>query len=309
MEQVLIPYHAVQSLGPARVLALAPHPDDEVFGCGGALARHGAAGDPVRVVLVTDGDYLEEGDRIPYAAQRREESRAAAVLLGYAPPCFWGLPDRGVSYGDALVRRILAAIIELDADLVYAPSPLEVHPDHWALSLATIEAVRRYSGTLRLALYEVGMPLHPNLLLDISDLAVRKQAAMACFRSQLAHQPYDVQIAALNRFRTYTLGREVQAVEAYRVIPGGAAQADLLGLYAGDYLRRPVETRGGAPLAEGAWASQRRALEEQNQALIQQLQEDLRLAEERWRALLASHSWRITAPLRALSRSLRKLGR
>jgi LmbE family N-acetylglucosaminyl deacetylase len=40
---------------PSRVLVFAPHPDDEVLGCGGALALHARRGDHVRVVVVSDG--------------------------------------------------------------------------------------------------------------------------------------------------------------------------------------------------------------------------------------------------------------
>ncbi|MFZ2422771.1 MAG: PIG-L family deacetylase, partial [Anaerolineae bacterium] len=41
--------------GGQRVLVIAPHPDDEACGCGGALLRHRAAGDAVTIVVVTDG--------------------------------------------------------------------------------------------------------------------------------------------------------------------------------------------------------------------------------------------------------------
>ena len=54
-ENEWIPYHAVQILGTGPVLVLAPHPDDEVFGCAGAIMRHIAAGDPVTVLILTDG--------------------------------------------------------------------------------------------------------------------------------------------------------------------------------------------------------------------------------------------------------------
>ena len=40
---------------PERVLVIAPHPDDEVFGCGGMLAHHAAQGATVRVLVLTDG--------------------------------------------------------------------------------------------------------------------------------------------------------------------------------------------------------------------------------------------------------------
>jgi LmbE family N-acetylglucosaminyl deacetylase/FMN phosphatase YigB (HAD superfamily) len=215
-ESQILPYSAVTSLGSGPVLVFAPHPDDEVFGCGGAILRHVEAGDTVHVVIVTDGAH---GTDIPdYASVRQRESTEAAAILGYGSPILWNLPDRGLEYGEFLIERILDGIEAHRAELVYAPSWWEIHPDHRVLALAVLEAVRRCSRPVRLALYEVGAPLHPNTLLDITDILDRKQAAVACFQSQLQRQPYDQQIAALNRFRTYTLPATVRAAEAYHLL-------------------------------------------------------------------------------------------
>lgn len=216
-ESQLIPYNAVTSLGPGPVLVFAPHPDDEVFGCGGAILRHVDTGDTVHVIIVTDGAH---GAELPddYAALRRQESAEAAAILGYGSPIFWNLPDRGLEYGEFLIERILEALETHQAELVYAPSWWEIHPDHRALAFAVHEAVRRSTRPIRLALYEVGVPLQPNTLLDITSVLERKDAAVACFQSQLQRQPYDQQINALNRFRTYTLPATVRAAEAYLLL-------------------------------------------------------------------------------------------
>jgi LmbE family N-acetylglucosaminyl deacetylase len=218
IEAEYLPYEAAWRVARGRALIFAPHPDDEVFGCAGALSRHVEDGDAVRVIIVTDGAYGADGDDGAYAQTRRAESRAAAHVLGCGEPEFWGLPDRGLVNDQALVQRIRSAIAGYAADLVYAPSWWEIHPDHTALSLAVTAAVKQSSATVKVVLYEVGMPLHPNLLLDITGCLERKQAAMACFASQLLQQSYDRHVMALNRYRTYTLPPAVQAAEAYRVL-------------------------------------------------------------------------------------------
>lgn len=246
-EQQLIPYQAVREIPARSVLVLAPHPDDEVFGCGGTLARHAAAGIPVHVVVATDGGFCAEAaDRSTLVATREAESRAAAAVLGVPAPEFWRIPDRTLRYGEALVDRVVAAIRARDADLVFAPSPCEAHPDHSALAMAAIEAVRRIGAGLHLALYEIGVPLHPNTLVDISDLLEKKRAAMRCFVSQLAHQRYDEQIEALNRYRAYTLPFEVIAAEAFEVLAAEDVAHNHLGVFASDYHRRL--TRGVATI-------------------------------------------------------------
>lgn len=212
MEQDLIPY-TPSPVPPAHaVLVLAPHPDDEVFGCGGTLALHAQAGVRVTSIVLTGGG--EHGD----AAVRATESTAAARLLGTAPPDFWNLPDRGLLYSESLVQRIVERMQSDGVDLVYAPSPSEIHPDHRQTTLLALEAVRRAGGGTRLAFYEVGSPLRPNRLVDITSVAALKKRAMRCFASQQVHQDYVGHIAALNTYRTYTLPAGVAAAEAFWLV-------------------------------------------------------------------------------------------
>lgn len=218
-EAQLIPYTAVQGIEARSVLVLAPHPDDEVFGCGGAILRHVEAGARVDVVVVTDGGIGGPAD------QRQAESQAAAKILGYGDPVFWHQEDRALRYSEALVLRVLDQMDSSETDLLYAPSPWEMHPDHrQAMAIAT-EAARRYTRPIRLAYYEVGAPLHPNVLLDISAQADAKELAMKCFVSQLSHQDYTRHIRALNSYRTYTLPPTVKGAEAYRVLEPGELAA------------------------------------------------------------------------------------
>ncbi len=240
MENRLIPYQAVNTISAGPALILAPHPDDEVFGCGGAIMAHVDIGDAIRVVIVTDGGYPpdENQDKAAYIKQRQYESLQAARILGYGEPVFWDLPDRGVCYGEALVCRIMDAAKDFGARLLYAPSIYEIHPDHRSVAMAAVEAARRLSSDVTLALYEVGFPLPPNRLLNITSFVDRKQAAMSCFTSQLAIQDYRGHVEGLNRFRTYTLPAEVLAAEAYLVVKGVQLEGDVLGLYRSEAQRQ-----------------------------------------------------------------------
>lgn len=211
-ESDFVPYSACAILPAQAALVLAPHPDDEVFGCGGAIARHVSAGVSVSVVVLTDGALY--GD----ATVRQLECGQAAKVLGYGAPEFWNYPDRGLVCCDALVQRLVEKIAKMGADLVYAPSPWEVHPDHRQAHMLAVEAVRHSASNVRLALYEVGAPLRPNVLLDITALVETKKAAMCCFESQLKQQNYVAHMQALNRYRTFTLGHDVLSAEAYWLV-------------------------------------------------------------------------------------------
>src|SRR5262245_47079726 len=50
-----------------RILILAPHPDDEILGCGGIIQRAVARKQPLRVVFLTNGDFNERS----FAVYRR----------------------------------------------------------------------------------------------------------------------------------------------------------------------------------------------------------------------------------------------
>lgn len=239
LENLLVPYHSVAEIPCTRALVFAPHPDDEVFGCGGAIMRHVEHGAAVHVIIVTDGGYDIGDDQIDeYILQRRNESIAAAEILGYGTPRFWNYPDRHIRYDEKLIQEVLATIRETGADLIYAPSVFEIHPDHRMLAMAVIEATRRVGSNIRIALYEIGMPLRPNLLLDISDVVSRKTTAMECFISQNTRQRYDLHITALNQYRTYTLPAEIKAAEAYIIISAEEIVNDPLKLYQSEHARQ-----------------------------------------------------------------------
>lgn len=180
---------------------------------------------------MTDGQVRGE------AQVRREESIAAAAVLGCRPPEFWGLPDQGVLYGEALVARLLSVIDSLQVDVLYAPSLWENHPDHRAAALAAREAVRRQGRCILMA-YEIGAALRPNCLIDITAVRGHKQSAMGCFGSQLALQRYDRHIDALNTFRTYTLSSSVEAAEAYERTSAQDLRAGTQGFLESEYLRQ-----------------------------------------------------------------------
>lgn len=286
-EDALVPHQAIAAIPTSSALVLAPHPDDEVFGCGGAIARYVAAKTPVKVIVATDGAYKKGAMEFPEggkarAKQREEECRAAAAILGYGVPEFWNLRDRALAFGEPLIAKILDAMDGVD--LVYAPALTEQHPDHRILAMAAVEAVKRKPGT-RIAFYEIGAPLHPNTLVDISPVENLKQSAIACFRSQLEGQRYDLQISALNRYRTYTLIGDVAAAEAYIVVSSEDLNADPLRFH------RPEHERH---LAEASFAQQE----------LQKLRRLLHDREQELSAMRRSTSWKLTAPLRKIMRLL-----
>ncbi len=127
-----------------RWVVVAPHPDDEVLGTGGALARAAAGGVAVDVVTVTDGEASHPGlspsGRRGLAGRRRQESRAADVALGLRPRRhFLGLPDGGIARHEDRLADLLAPLLATRA-AVATVAPDDGHPDHDATGRACVRA-------------------------------------------------------------------------------------------------------------------------------------------------------------------------
>lgn len=200
MEPVPIPFPtpAARAAPPrGRVAVVAPHPDDEVVGVGGTIALHRRAGDPVRVLVVTDGragNVSKRESQEQYVARRRAESRAAAAILGGYDLTFWDYPDnRVITPADVAgaAVRIEEWLRQDIPDVVYTPWAGESNADHRAVGLATIRALRAmaFSGTCYG--YEVYCPSPADVVVDITPVESVKRAAIACFVSQLAETAID----------------------------------------------------------------------------------------------------------------------
>ena len=226
VEATAIPFEH-HDLRGERLLVLAPHPDDEVIGCGGVVARHLDLGCPVRVLVATDGSEADPDspDRAAYRLQREKESREGLNRLGTGwEIVFAGAPDRGLAANGDSVRSLIAGQLRaFRPDLVLLPSPIEIHPDHGALAQMFCELVQAdptLSAELavtRVGFYEIGQPIRPNVLVDITAVAERKYAAIASHASQTALRDYVAFARGLNAYRAMTLPAGCSFAEAYWV--------------------------------------------------------------------------------------------
>jgi LmbE family N-acetylglucosaminyl deacetylase/glycosyltransferase involved in cell wall biosynthesis len=227
-EHKLLPFHPA-SLAGESILVLAPHPDDEVIGCGGMLAINAAEGRRIRVLVVTDGAGAAESepDLESYRRRRREESRRGLELIGIDDLHFLDLPDRRLlPHIPQIVSAIRDHIAELGADLIVAPAPLDIHPDHRNVTRALWELCQnrehaRELRDVRIALYETSQAIAPNVLVDITGVAERKFEAIRAHESQMAVRDYEWFSRGLAQYRALTLPPVVRYAEGYRLLTVG----------------------------------------------------------------------------------------
>lgn len=198
-----------------RVMAIAPHPDDDAIGCGGSIVQHVQRGDTVHVVYVTSGEH---GSPVytpaELAAIREEEAAKGARILGAQQTTFLHQPDGNVSYSLDLVNHFIQLIRTEKPDVLYLPHSNDGHKDHQQTFAVVTEAAGRAGGnsfpewggkawTIATILgYEVWTPLTRfQYVNDISAVIETKLNALREHRSQLANVQYDDAVRSLNRFR------------------------------------------------------------------------------------------------------------
>jgi len=224
-----------------RVLVLAPHPDDETFGCGGTLVHHANQGDPISAIFVCSGIQGDPDGRYPreeLAAIREREARAAGAILGIRDFAFFGYPDNlseadyGSVFGDlpnepeaqrrALVGGLASKLAEILAarrpEIVYHPWNGEVNGDHWAVGKA-VDLVRDTRGDLARDVswlgYEIWSASIPGVIVDVSSTFDQKLRAVAEYRSQLAYQDYVPKVRGLAAYRSLMLEKGATYGEAF----------------------------------------------------------------------------------------------
>jgi LmbE family N-acetylglucosaminyl deacetylase len=250
-ESEIIPYHRSLPYGE-KVLVLAPHPDDETIGCGGALRLLIEQGKHVDVLFLTSGEKAEKPQSLPrniqisaekkgYSLIREREARKALKRLGVIRHAFLRFPDREIfdRYDDVLrkITEVLlgkressrsAAVPEERTpqfDALYCPSPWELNPDHRASAKAVLELQKKYEFSI--VFYEVASPIRPNMLVDISEATKIKWKALKCYRTQLDILDYLDINKALNRFRSLTLGKGTRYAEGFLLVRSASEQEDL----------------------------------------------------------------------------------
>ncbi len=137
LPDVLPPFDTDALLLAARVVVIAPHPDDEVLGVGGLLSWLADHGMPVLVVSVTDGERSHPGREAELRATRaHERATALSVLQLTAEIIRLQLPDSAV---DAQVLRARLRDVVRSDDVLLVPWERDGHPDHDACAWAARE--------------------------------------------------------------------------------------------------------------------------------------------------------------------------
>lgn len=218
------------------VLVIAAHPDDEVLGCGGTIARMADTGRSVHVLLLADGEKSrasQNGSNVSVGAvaARKAAAKIACKLLGCASVEALNMPDNAMDGMLLLtiVKEIEARIEKYGPITIFTHHGDDVNVDHRLVHQAVIVACRPVPDhpVTELLFFEVpsstewqppgsGKNFAPNYFVDISSTFNRKVAALDAYASELRDFPHPrshIAVEALARWRGATAG--VAAAEAF----------------------------------------------------------------------------------------------
>jgi len=221
-----------------KVLVVAAHPDDEILGCGGTIARHAQQGDEVHVVIMAEG-ATSRGEQP--ASDGHEEAlsklasaaREANALLGAASVTLHALPDNRMDSLDNLdvIKRVESEVQRVAPSIVYTHHAGDLNIDHRIVHEAVLVACRPQPGNTvnTILAFEVASSTEwqpgtlqssfmPNWFVDIGDMLEKKLAALAIYEMEMRPWPHARSIRAvehLSRWRGATVGKE--AAEAFQL--------------------------------------------------------------------------------------------
>jgi N-acetylglucosamine malate deacetylase 1 len=219
--------------GNLRVLAVVAHPDDEVLGAGGTLARHAQHGDEVHIVFLADG-VGARGENREAAERRAEAARAAATLLSARAPRFLGLPDNRLDRVEFLsVAQMIEKVVKDTApDTIYTHHAGDLNVDHALCHRAVLTACRPQPGSTVSRIYAMEVPSStewsspgvadafvPTHFVDISATRDVKRRALEAYAEEMRAFPHSRSfeaIDALSTWRGATVG--LRAAEAFMLV-------------------------------------------------------------------------------------------
>ena len=194
-----------------NILVIAAHPDDEVLGCGGAIARHVANGDMVSVCYMTNGISARGNIDSSEITQRQKAANNAIEILGIEEKFQFDFPDNQMDTVSLLevTQAVESVIDKTKPEIIYTHFAYDLNIDHRIVHQAVLTAARPQSSSpiKSIFYFEVlsstewnfssEQAFRPNYIVDISQYWLKKLAALKAYHSEMREYPHSRSYKAL----------------------------------------------------------------------------------------------------------------
>jgi LmbE family N-acetylglucosaminyl deacetylase len=215
-----------------RILAIAPHPDDETLGCGGALFRHKAEDDDIYWLIVT-GISQDDGWEEKVVKKRDNEIDAVAVKYGFSDVFNLRLPTTKIDTLPVsdLIGKISNVYKKVEPDIIYMPFAYDVHTDHQIIAKALQSTLKwfRYPHIKKVYMYETPsetefnfvekMAFRPNVFVNISLYIDDKIETMKIYDGEMGDFPFPRSEKAIRSLATLRGSQSgFESAEAFELV-------------------------------------------------------------------------------------------
>lgn len=224
-----------------NVLVVAAHPDDELLGCGGTVARLAKEGHSVFIAILGEGITsrpVKREDADPTALRDLKKcSCRVADLLGVKELSMHGLPDNRFDSLNLLdvIKTVEGLIDRFLPDAVYTHHGGDLNLDHQIVNRAVLTATRPVVGQPVRELYafevasstewafqQLAPVFKPNVFVDIEATLALKLEGIRMYESEARGFPHPRSTEALtaiaHRWGSVIGKSAAEAFEAIRVI-------------------------------------------------------------------------------------------
>lgn len=222
-----------------NILIVVAHPDDEVLGCGGSIAKWVKGGHEVHVLIMAEGatsrdKHRDRASRKETLSILAQSAKRAAEVLSVETIKLRDYPDNRMDSVDLLdiVKTIEERIEQLQPAMVVTHHASDLNIDHQITNQAVMTACRPQPGhsVKRILSFEVpsatewqsptiNNPFIPNWFEDISDTLELKVKALDVYKSEMREWPHARSIKAVDylaKWRGATVGCE--AAESFMLV-------------------------------------------------------------------------------------------
>jgi len=191
-----------------KILVIAAHPDDEVLGCGGTIARLVKEGQDVYIAILGEGitSRYKQGEQVNSAVEQlHATSRNVAKMLGAKDFFSYRLPDNRFDTLPLLdvVKIVEDLVARLTPQIIYTHHGGDLNVDHAVVNRAVLTATRPMQGNQVRDIYAFEIPsstewsfqrfepaFRPNFFLDISTTIETKLNALSQYDTEVRTFPH-----------------------------------------------------------------------------------------------------------------------